>query len=201
MDLKNVVVWGDGEVVATKSEGHIWETVTLLALNRVLSIISLLGAHLLVEELSKGRWESDERSSGVKYNASVIELSSGVTEGDRIKINLPVCLTSQWDLSDLAGVVVLVDTTEDGLGLITLAVVGISKVESKDWLIQELLVDHVVEWRWDLVDGDGVETKTQDTIESAESKGKTWLLGSFGEDLVLDFEVTNGHGILGNETA
>ena len=191
LNLENVVVWGDGEVVAAKSEGHIWEAVTLLALNGVLSIVSLLGTHLLVEKLSEGGWESDERSSGVKYNTSVVKLSGGIAEGNCIKVNLPIGLASQWDLCDLASEVIFVDSTEDGLRLVTLTVIGVSEVESEDWLVQELLVDHVVERRWDLVNGDGIETKTQDTVKSTEGKGKTWLLGSFGEDLVLDLQITD----------
>jgi len=200
LNLKNVVVWSDAEVVATEGEGHIWETVTLLALNSVLSIVALLGTNLLVEELSKSGWESNEGSSGVKNDTRALELSSRVTEGNGIKINLPVGLASQWDGGDLASVVVLVDTPEGSLRLVTLSI-GISEVESKDLLVQKTLINHVVEWRWDLVNGDGIESKTQNTIESAKGKGKTWLLGSFGEDLVLDLEVPDGHNILGNESA
>jgi len=51
-----------------------------------------------------------------------------------------------------------------------------------------------------VVDGDGVVPKTEDTVESAKSKGKTWLVGGFAEVLVLNFEVANAKEIVGDVT-
>lgn len=47
--FQNVVEWSDGEVVAAEVEGQIWEAVTLVALDRVLAIVTFLGANLLVQ--------------------------------------------------------------------------------------------------------------------------------------------------------
>jgi hypothetical protein len=63
------------------------------------------------------------------------------------------------------------------------------------------LVDKVVERWWDLVDGDGVVSKTEDAIKSTEGESQTGLLGSFSEELILDLEVTDGDDILGDESA
>ena len=201
MNLKDVIVRSDGEVVTAKGERHIWESVTLFAFNSVLPIVALLSTHLLVKKLSKSGWESNEGSSSVEYDTSVVELSSRVTEGNSIEINLPIGLTSQWDGGDLAGVVVLIDTTEDSLRLISLSVVGIAEVEGENGFVQKTLVDHLIEGWDDPVDGDSIISETQDTIKSTESKCKTWLLGGFGEDLVFDREITNGQSVLRNETA
>ena len=64
---------------------------------------------------------------------------------------------------------ILVDTTEHGLGLITL-VVGIAEIEGDHGFIDKLLVNHLVEGRHDLVDADGVEGKAHDSIETAEGE-------------------------------
>jgi len=201
LDLKNIIVWGNAEVIPAKGEGHVWQTITLLTLNSILSVIALLGTYLLVQELSKSRWKSDKRSSCVKYNTGVLKLGSVIAESNGIKINFPVRLASQWDTGNLASIVVLVDTTESSLRLVTLAIVGIAEVESKHWLIQQTLLDHIVKWRRDLVNRDGIESEAQDAIESTKGKSQTWLLGSFGEDLVLDLEISDGHHILRHKTA
>jgi len=197
LNIQDVVVSGNAEVVTSKVEGHIWEAVTLVAVNGVLAVVALLGTHLLVEELSKRCWEGNERGSGVKDDAGVLQLGSRIAEADRVEVNLPVSLASQGDLDQFAGVVALVGPAEDGLGL----GLGITEVESENRVIQKTLVDHVVEGRGDLVDGDGVVSQTQDAVESTKGKGKTGLLGGLGEELVLDLEVTNGHDIAGNESA
>ena len=89
----------------------------------------------------------------------------------------------------------LIDTAEDSLRL---ASISITKVEGEDRIVQQTLVDQAVE-RWDNpVDGDGIVSETQDTIKSAESEGKTWLLGGFRKHLILDLKITNGHMVLGN---
>lgn len=118
-----------------------------------------------------------------------------VTESDGVELDLPVSLAPQWNVGDVARVVSFVKTAERDLGSV-LALGGVAKVESKDRLIQKLLVEHVVEWRWDSVDTDSVITETQDAVESAESKSKTWLSSGFSEELILDCQVTNGDGIL-----
>jgi hypothetical protein len=48
LDLKNVVKSTNGEVVSSEGEGEVGQTVTLVALNSVLSVESLLGTNLLV---------------------------------------------------------------------------------------------------------------------------------------------------------
>lgn len=123
-----------------------------------------------------------------------------VAECDGVELDLPVSLASQWDVGDIASVVGLVKTTECNLGCV-LSLGGVAKVESKDWLVQKLLVEHVVKWRWDSIDTDSVITETQDAIKSTEGKSKAWLGSRFSEKLILDGQVTDGDGVLGNVAA
>jgi hypothetical protein len=200
LHLEDVVVWSNGEVVAAEVEGQVWHAVTLIALNRVLSVVTLLGTDLFVKKLSHGGWEGNEGSAGVQNHTSVFNLSSRCAKGDGIEGDLPVSLAPQWNICDLARVVGLVDATECDLrGVFTLR--GVAEIESEDWFVYKTLVDHLVEWRWDSIDTDPVVTETQDAIESAESEGKTWLGGSLGEELVLDRQVTNGDSVLGDVAA
>lgn len=94
---------------------------------------------------------------------------------------------------------VVVDTSEDSLRGITLSV-GVAEVESEDLLVEEALVDHVVEWWDDLVDGDGVESKTKDTVEAAERESQSWLLGGLSEVLALDLQVADGEVVVRDES-
>jgi hypothetical protein len=48
LDLKNVVESTDGKVMSSESKGEVGQTVTLVTLNSVLSVESLLGTNLLV---------------------------------------------------------------------------------------------------------------------------------------------------------
>lgn len=154
-----------------------------------------------LQKLRESGWESDERSTSVKYDPSVVELGRSVAKGDSIKVNLPVCLTSQGDFGQASSVVILVYSAKCSFRLVAVAVVGVAKIECKDWLVEKSLVQHVVE-RWDnLVDADRVVAKTHDTIETAKCKGKTGLGGCFCKVLVLDFKITDLDDVLRYETA
>jgi hypothetical protein len=195
LNLKDVVVRTDGEVVAGEGEGEVGEGVTLLALNGVLAVVTLLGTNLLVEKLSKSRGKGNEGSAGVKDGTGVVQGSRLATEGDLVEVNLPVSLAAERDLGHLAGVVIFVDTTEHGLALSAL-IVGVAEVEAEDGLIKEALVKHAVKRRDNAVYRNGVVAKAHDTVEAAKGKGKTRLRGRLGEQLVLDLEVANLDGVL-----
>lgn len=156
LNLEDIIISRDAEVMATKSECNIWKRVTLIALNGVLPIVSLLCAHLLVQEISQDGWESNEGSSGVQDYTSALELSGRITIADGVKVDLPVGLASQWDVDHLASVGLLINATECSRGLSF----SIAEGERENGLIQKTLVNHVVKWWGNLVDGDGVKTKT-----------------------------------------
>ena len=195
LDLEDVVVGGDGEVVASESEGEVGKGVALIALNGVLTVEAFLGTDFLVEQLSESGGQSDERGTSVEDGAGLVDLGGLVAEGDGVEVDFPVCLPAQRDLDHVAVVVILVHATEDALRLRAL-VIGIGEVEGEDGLVDQTLVDHVVE-RWDdLVDGDGVVSETHDTVKAAEGKRKARLRGCLSEVLVFDGEIANAHGVL-----
>lgn len=199
-DLQDVVVSGNAEVVARESKGDVGELVTLGALNRVLAVVTLLGTNLLVEQLSKSRGEDVQGSAGVKDGTVSLKVSGLVAKGNGIEVNLPVSLAAEGDVGDLALVVRGIEATKGSLALITF-LVGVAEVEGEDRLVNSLLVNKVVEGGNNLVDGNGVVTKTEDTVEAAEGKGKAGLASSLGKVLLLDLKVANGDVILGDETS
>ena len=161
-----------------------------------MTVESLLGTNLLVQKLSKGRWQGDQRSASVENDTSVVEIGGLLAKGDGVEVDFPVCLAAEWNLDQLASVVVAVNTTKGSLRLAT--VIGAAQVEGKDRFINQLLLNHVVEWWRDVVDRNGVITETQDTIKSTKGKSQARLAGGFTEELVLDLKVSNPQNVLGD---
>ena len=197
MNLENVVIGANGEVIARELEAHVGKRIALLALDSVLAIEALLGAYLFVEELGNGGWESDQRRARVEDDTSAIEFSSIFPEGNSIEFNFPIGLAAERNHGHLAREVRLVDAAEGGHGLGS--VVGATKIEGKNRLVKEPLVDHVVKGRGYVIDGDSIVAETKDAVEAAESECKAGLFGSFTEVLSLNLEVTNSKNVVGYE--
>lgn len=198
LDFEDIVVGRDGEVVAAQSEADVWKRVTLVAFDSVLTVESPLGTDLLVEKLSKSGWEGDQRSAGVENDTSVVEISGLLAKSDGIEVDLPVRLATEGNFDQLASIVVAVKTTEGSLRLST--VIRAAEIEGEHRLVNQLLVNHVVEWWRDVVDGNRVIAQTQDAIEATKSKSQTRLAGDFSKELVFDLEVSNPQKVLGDET-
>lgn len=196
LDLEDVVVGADGEFVAGKRKCDVGEAVTGGAVDAVLAVVALLGANLLVQELSEIGGEGDERSASVKNDTSVLEVGGLIAEADGVKVDLPVSLAAQRDLGDLASVVVLVDTAKDDLGVILAA----AEVKGKDGLVNELLVDHGVEGRNDTLDSDAVKAETENAVKATEGESQARLAGGLAKVEVLDVDIADGEGILGDKT-
>jgi hypothetical protein len=158
LDLQRVVIGANGEVVTGQSESEIGQGVTLVAFNRILTSEALLGTNLLVareevstskipimkyfdnlQEVSKSGWQGNKRSAGVENDTGVLKLSDVVTKSNGIEVNLPVRLSAERNLGHFTGVVVLVNTTEAGLGVVAF-LICVSQVEGEDRVIQKALV-------------------------------------------------------------
>ena len=188
-----------GNTYAREFPGHVGQTIALVTFDGVLAVEALLRADLLVEELCKSGRKSDQRSTGIEDSASVVELSGVLAKGDGIEVDLPVSLASEREFDHLAGVSTGINTTEGDhrLGLL----VGIAKIKCEDGLVEKSLVDHVVEWRRNVVDGNGVVSHTKNAIKSAEGESKTRLARGLTKQLVLDLKVSNLEDIFGDETS
>jgi hypothetical protein len=167
----------------------------MLALNHA-EILEAILTNFTVEQLRKGGRKSNQRRSSVEDGSSVVQIGALSAKADRVEVDLPVSLAAEGNLDHLARIVRLVNTTEGRHRLL----LCVAKVESKHFIIKETLIDHVVEGRRDVVDGDGIVTEAEDTIEPAESEGKTRLRCGFTKQLILDLQVTDAESILGDES-
>lgn len=151
---------------------------------------------LLVKQLRNVRWHDDKTRSSVDRSACVLQLQLLLAKRDRLKLDLPVPLPPHGDVADFASVRILVDPTKHRLPPILLRA---AETEREHRLVEKTLSEHVVKGRDDVVDRDGVIAHTEDTVELAESKGESWLLSGLGKVLLLDGQVTDGDGVLGDE--
>lgn len=195
LELEDVVSGGETVVGASQVEGDVRKRLDLFALDSVLAVPALLSTNLLVEQLSQGAGEDVQGGTSVKDSTGSLELSNLVPKGNGFDVDFPIGLAAKRDIFNLAGVVALVNTAKNGLA----AFIAAAEVEGKDGLVQKLLVDHLVEGRNDLVDGDGVVAQAKNTIETAKGKGKAGLVGGLSKVLVLDLQVTDGHNVVGDE--
>jgi len=128
LNLQGVVSWSDGEVGTGEVEGEVWKRVDLFAWDGVLAVPTLGGSHLSVQELSVVGWESDQRGTGIEDGTGGLEFGGILTKGERSEFDLPVGLSAKRDPSDITGVVLGVDSTENDLGL----TLGTSEVEGEN---------------------------------------------------------------------
>lgn len=151
-----------------------------------------MGSSLFVQHLGDIRGHNNQRRSSVNSSTSVLELELFVSKSNRLKLNLPVSLPPDGNVLQLASVCALINSAEDSFASILLRA---TETEREDGLIEQVLREHVVEGRDNVVDRDGVVTETEDTVKLAESESKSGLFGRLGKVLVLDCNVADGHGI------
>jgi hypothetical protein len=228
---------------------------------------NLLGADVAVDELGNVGREGDEgrscvsedastpprerktkekrRRTSVDSRSSVLQLQLLISKLNLLQLNLPVPLPPNRYIVDLTRVMTRVKSTERRLALFRVR----TEPESKDGVIEEVLVDHLVEGGNDAGDGDGVVGETEDTVceneeerrggdsvsfvtskattsaalaqrstrerqrtcgqrdetksertELSESERQSRLIRRLSKVLLLDGEVTDGKGVLGDDT-
>ena len=104
------------------------------------------------------------RLTSIDSSTSVLQLKNVITKLDLLKLNLPVSLAANGNVVQLPIEGAFVDASENGFAAILLRR---SQAEREDRLIQKTLVDHLVEWRGNVVHRNGIVSKAKDTIESA----------------------------------
>lgn len=189
-----------------------------VAVDSVLAVPRLLGADsdvsrvqpsdsLLVQHLGNVRRGHDQARSSVNGGTRVLELELFVAKRNSLELDLPVALAPDGHVLDLASVRRVVDTAKHGLASILFR--G-AETEGEDGLVDQLLVDHIVERRDNVVDTavssiandnsrDGVVAETEDTVKFAKRKGKSGLLGSLCKVLVFDGEVADRDDVTRDE--
>lgn len=197
LDVEDVIAALEFIVLSVDDKLERRERGDLLTVDRVLSVPRLGCANLLVQDLGNVRGKGDERCAGVDSSTGVVEIHLFVAKGDLVELDLPVTLTADGGVGNLALVTAVIHTAKDSLATVLLRV---TKVESELGLIQKTLVDHLVEGRDDTVDADRVVGETEDTVKLAKGESKTGLRGSLGKVLTLDLQVADGQDVVGHDT-
>ena len=233
MDVQDVIGTFERVWLAAEVEGEVWEAGNCIAVNGILAIPGLLGTNLSVDHLSNVGGESNQgsacegpyhndiqgyvegrRLTGVNGSASVLEFKVLTAEGNLVQFNLPVGLSAHGGICELAFVGGGVDTTKGSFSSVFLR--G-PHAESEHRFVKKALVHKVVEWRDDVVDGDGVVSEAEDTVESryygskrgargverghllAKGEGETWFLGSLSEVHAFHGEIAHFEVVVRNE--
>jgi len=166
------------ERFASKVEGKRRKVRNLGAVDSVLTVPAFSCTDFRVQDFGDISGESNEGGASVNCGSSVIKRHFFISKLDFLELDFPVALPSDGSIVDVAFVVTLVDTTKHGFtSRSTFTIVRIAKVEGKQVLVKQTLVDHVVEGRGSVQDGNGVVSQTEDTIEFTESESETWLFG------------------------
>ena len=151
--------------------------------------------------------------TSVNGSAGVLELKLVVTQRHLLELDFPIGLPADRDVVDLASIRTVINAAEDGLAAVFFR--G-AEAERKHRRIDELLGNHLVEGRDNMVDGDGVVRETKNAIEPgvralvrecvkplrhllAERKGKARLLRRLSEVLRLDGDITDPQRVLRHE--
>jgi len=115
-----------------------------------------------------------------------------------VHLDLPVVLVGKRDPLEVALEVLLVVAAEGELTTDNSARI-LSKVEGEHGVLDKTLVEKVVPDRSGVVNGDGVEGKTHDSVKLAKVEGDAVLLGDLTKVLRLDLQIAKSNGILRDE--
>lgn len=141
---------------------------------------------------------SDQRGTGVDNgHRDLGDLGSVDSHGS--EVSGPVGLGSDRHPRKLTLKVILVDATNNEL---TVLVGLLGQVEREDGVIDRSLLDHVLEDSLGAINGDGRESKTENTVELADEEGKsqTGSVSDLSELLLRDVDISNRDGVARPET-
>jgi len=199
--LENVVRSLEGEVVSSDDDADNWKAVDGAAVKDTFSA-SNGGSQLLVEGIDEGSWTSDERctsiadsiaSSGV--GGARAEVESGTVNREVFEDEFPPELISEWLVGEGTFVEARVNSANNELTTIRTAW-GLVQPEGEKSVGDESLPQKVVPEWGGVVNRDGIESKSENTIRLALNECETWFRGSLSELLVGDAVWANSNDIL-----
>merc|ERR1719167_955352 len=205
LDLENVVLALQGVVLAAEGEVDDGQVGDLVAVDHALAGQGVdLGADGLVDGRDVGGGAGDEAGAGVHHGLAPAGAHSGTLSwatghGNAVHLDLPVAEPGQCDVAHLSSEEFIVSSSQNQLAAV--GVIGIPvEPESEDGCVHLLLHNHRVEHSWDSVDGDGVPSHAQDSVELGGDEGYSGLLDGLGEALVFNADAGHAHSVDGDES-
>lgn len=108
------------------------------------------------------------------------------SDGQGIDLELPVGLFADWDVEEVALVVVAISAAQGQLATLRSAVRVAAQPEGEHGLLALRVLHQVGERTGDIVDSDRIVAHTKDTIELADEESTTRFDCAFGESLLID---------------
>lgn len=153
------------------------------------------GTNLLVDGSDDADGSGDKGGSSIGNDLAVgAELVA--SNGKRGQVEGPVGLVGQGSPGDLSSVLGGVDSSEDELTDLLGA-----HVEGEERSLDDSLSHHVLEQGGNLINRDGLEGHTDQTVELGGNESHTGLSSDLGEDLLRNGRSSDSDGILGQETS
>eukprot|EP00128_Syssomonas_multiformis_P018710 Colp12_sorted_trinity150504_noHs@34252 len=199
LDVEDVV--DSVELVAhtVDVDGHGGHGGDLVAVNGVLATDSGLATDSVNDLLDLGGGADDEGGTSVS-NSLARAADGGATNAHALDLELPVSTAGDGNPVDVTRVEAGVNITDNELTALASGLV-LAEVEGEDGLGDGLLVNEGLEEGRDLVDGDGVEAHSGNTVELSKDEGDARLRNSLAKGLALGGDTSNGHIISGLETS
>jgi len=156
------------------------------------------GADLCIQFFESGGGTDDQRRSGVG-DGRAGDAQRLAADNNLAQFELPVGVGGNWGINNVTGEAIGGDISE-GEFTARLSCVPFVQPESEQWFCDKSLRDEVVPDRSSVVNGNGIESHSEDTVECGVDESVSRFFHGFGEVLVLDCESTNIHNVLADET-
>jgi len=194
-DDDNVIVSGEGESVSVDDERDGGQFAALRAVDGAIRA----STDLLVQFVERLQGTDDQRCSSIgDGRAGDAQRLAG--DQNFAQFELPVGIRGNWDISKGTREASGIDLAE-GEFTARISAVPFVQPESEQWLGDKSLRDEVVPDRSSVVNGNGIESHSEDTVESSVDESVAGLFHGFGEVLVFDVESSNVHSVLTDETS
>jgi len=194
---------GEGELGASDSESDVGHQRDQLAADNSLSIDNGDSSDFLVDLLDLGGGTSNEACSGISNSSATsgsAEAERGGSDGNVVNRELPVGLAGEFDESWGSSVFGRISSAQ--LQLTSVSAVGVSVEPEREHLLgNQVLSDDVVPGGNDIINRDGLEGHTQNSVELSGDERDTWETSGLSENLVGDGESTELEGVLAEETS
>mmetsp|Transcript_65429 Transcript_65429/g.202881 ORF Transcript_65429/g.202881 Transcript_65429/m.202881 type:complete len:360 (-) Transcript_65429:213-1292(-) len=168
-DGENVVLRAEGELLAAQRDREVGQGGLLAAVDDVLLAQEARGARLLGQGVDLVLGPSQQGGAAVDDGLGGTGHHRRAPELHGVQADLPVGLAGKGHVHELARVVALVDAAKDELALLRGVLL---EVEGEDGLVDELLVDHGLEGRGDLVLRDALEAEAEEAVKLARGEGE-----------------------------
>jgi len=198
IDTKDVIGRLEGEGFATNDEVNVRHSGQAIAVHDVFAMGQRRSADLGLQLGDFLERSGDEGSAGIGDGLASTVAERRTTDLHAIHFELPISTASDGDVREVTVVARGVGTPEDDFTSFVSSRVA-AEVKREDGRRHQILSHHIVENRWNAVDGNRVVSHAENAVEFGRDEGHARLVGSLGEGLTFDLERADGDDVGGEE--